>query len=163
IPIPFTRKWIRSSTPLVERSRYKNSRSKWRPDTERRASHIKHSPHARSGRRRWNRNRWHNELPFRRFSPPSLFSTTRTSLASRKFRHQLFWGRIPLLVATHQREAFRLARSNRQSFMISFIVPAHNEQAVIGRTLAAINDSARVLGKPFEIIVANDASTDSTA
>jgi glycosyltransferase involved in cell wall biosynthesis len=47
--------------------------------------------------------------------------------------------------------------------MISFIVPAHNEQAVLGRTLQAIHDSARVVGQPYEIIVVNDASTDATA
>jgi glycosyltransferase involved in cell wall biosynthesis len=47
--------------------------------------------------------------------------------------------------------------------MISFIVPAHNEQAGIGPTLQAINDSARVVGQPYEIIVVDDASTDATA
>src|SRR3954470_20431202 len=47
--------------------------------------------------------------------------------------------------------------------MISFVVPAHNEQAAIGRTLQAIHDSARVVGQPYEIIVVDDASTDATA
>lgn len=47
--------------------------------------------------------------------------------------------------------------------MISFIVPAHNEQAGIGRTLQAINDAARVVGQPYEIIVVDDVSTDATA
>jgi glycosyltransferase involved in cell wall biosynthesis len=47
--------------------------------------------------------------------------------------------------------------------MISFIVPAHNEQAGIGRTLQAINDAARVVGQAYEIIVVDDASTDATA
>jgi hypothetical protein len=47
--------------------------------------------------------------------------------------------------------------------MISFIVPAHNEQAGLGRTLQAIHDSARVVGQSYEIIVADDASTDATA
>jgi glycosyltransferase involved in cell wall biosynthesis len=47
--------------------------------------------------------------------------------------------------------------------MISFIVPAHNEQACLGRTLLAIHDSARAVEQPYEIIVVNDASTDSTA
>jgi glycosyltransferase involved in cell wall biosynthesis len=46
--------------------------------------------------------------------------------------------------------------------MISFIVPAHNEQACLGRTLQAIQDSARIIGQPFEVIVVNDASTDAT-
>jgi glycosyltransferase involved in cell wall biosynthesis len=47
--------------------------------------------------------------------------------------------------------------------MISFIVPAHNEQAGLGRTLQAIHESARVVGQPYEIIVVDDASTDATA
>jgi glycosyltransferase involved in cell wall biosynthesis len=47
--------------------------------------------------------------------------------------------------------------------MISFIVPAHNEQAGLGRTLQAIHDSARMVGRPYEIIVVNDASTDATS
>ena len=47
--------------------------------------------------------------------------------------------------------------------MISFIVPAHNEQAGLGKTLQAIHDSARIVGQPYEIIVVDDASTDATA
>jgi len=47
--------------------------------------------------------------------------------------------------------------------MISFIVPAHNEQTCLGRTLQAIHESARIVGQPYEIVVANDASTDATA
>lgn len=47
--------------------------------------------------------------------------------------------------------------------MISFIVPAHNEQACLECTLAAIHNSARVVGQPYEIIVVDDASTDATA
>jgi glycosyltransferase involved in cell wall biosynthesis len=46
--------------------------------------------------------------------------------------------------------------------VISFIIPAHNEEALIGQTLAALQQSARNLGEPYEIIVANDASTDRT-
>lgn len=46
--------------------------------------------------------------------------------------------------------------------MLSFIVPAHNEEACLGRTLEAIHDAARATGQPYEIIVANDASTDAT-
>src|SRR5256885_14995047 len=47
--------------------------------------------------------------------------------------------------------------------MISFIVPAHNEQTCLPRTLQAIHDSAKALGRPYEIIVVDDASTDATA
>ena len=47
--------------------------------------------------------------------------------------------------------------------MISFVIPAHNEEAGLGRTLEAIHESARALGQPYEIVVANDASTDRTA
>jgi glycosyltransferase involved in cell wall biosynthesis len=47
--------------------------------------------------------------------------------------------------------------------MISFVVPAHNEQACLPATLAAIHDSARALNQEYEIIVVDDASTDATA
>ena len=47
--------------------------------------------------------------------------------------------------------------------MISFIIPAHNEQAGIGRTLEAIHEAARAAGQPYEIMVVDDASTDATA
>src|SRR5688572_7635313 len=47
--------------------------------------------------------------------------------------------------------------------MISFVVPAHNEQACLGGTLQAIHESARVVGQPYEVIVVDDASTDATA
>jgi len=47
--------------------------------------------------------------------------------------------------------------------MISFIVPAYNEEALIGRTLEALNRAARSIGEPYEIVVADDASSDRTA
>lgn len=47
--------------------------------------------------------------------------------------------------------------------MISFVVPAHNEQTCLPATLAAIHDSARTLDLTYEIIVVDDASTDATA
>ena len=47
--------------------------------------------------------------------------------------------------------------------MISFIVPAHNEEACLAPTLQAIHESARTIGQPYEIIVVDDASTDTTA
>jgi len=47
--------------------------------------------------------------------------------------------------------------------MISFIVPAHNEEAWIGRCVSAIRSGAEVLGEPHEIIVVDDASSDATA
>src|SRR5262245_55271050 len=47
--------------------------------------------------------------------------------------------------------------------MLSFIVPAHNEQAYLGRTLQAIHESALDTGRNYEIIVVDDASTDETA
>lgn len=46
--------------------------------------------------------------------------------------------------------------------MISFVVPAHNEEHLLGRTLRAIDDAARPLGHSFEIVVVDDSSTDDT-
>jgi glycosyltransferase involved in cell wall biosynthesis len=47
--------------------------------------------------------------------------------------------------------------------MISFIIPAYNEEQLLGRTLTALVAAAQPLGQPFEVVVVDDASTDSTA
>lgn len=48
--------------------------------------------------------------------------------------------------------------------MVSFIIPAHNEQAFLPDTLTALHRAAHGSGVgDYEILVANDASTDATA
>jgi glycosyltransferase involved in cell wall biosynthesis len=47
--------------------------------------------------------------------------------------------------------------------LISFIVPAWNEEALLARALGAIHAAARDLPVPYEIIVVDDSSTDGTA
>ena len=47
--------------------------------------------------------------------------------------------------------------------MISFIVPAYNEERLLGATLDALRAAARAAGEPYELIVVDDASTDRTA
>ena len=46
---------------------------------------------------------------------------------------------------------------------ISFIVPAYNEERALPATLDAIHASMAAIGRPYEIVVADDASTDATA
>src|SRR5690242_10090362 len=46
--------------------------------------------------------------------------------------------------------------------MISFIVPAYNEEHELSATLAAIHEGASVAGQSYEIVVVDDASTDAT-
>ena len=46
--------------------------------------------------------------------------------------------------------------------MISFIVPAYNEEIELPATLATIRSATSGLSQPFEIIVVDDASTDAT-
>jgi glycosyltransferase involved in cell wall biosynthesis len=46
---------------------------------------------------------------------------------------------------------------------VSFVVPAHNEELLLPRTLDAIRSAATALALDIEIIVADDASTDGTA
>jgi len=46
--------------------------------------------------------------------------------------------------------------------MISFIIPAHNEESLLGETLRVLRASAERVGEPFEIIVVDDSSTDGT-
>lgn len=47
--------------------------------------------------------------------------------------------------------------------MISFIIPAHDEERLIGASLDALNATIRDLDVTCEIIVVVDASTDATA
>lgn len=46
---------------------------------------------------------------------------------------------------------------------LSFVVPAHNEERLIGATLDAIRAAADALQLAYEIVVVDDASTDATA
>jgi glycosyltransferase involved in cell wall biosynthesis len=46
--------------------------------------------------------------------------------------------------------------------MISFVVPAYNEEHELSDTLAAIREAASGAAQPYEIIVVDDASTDAT-
>ena len=47
--------------------------------------------------------------------------------------------------------------------LTSFIVPAHNEEALLAATLDSIHAAARAGRLEYEVIVADDASTDRTA
>ena len=51
----------------------------------------------------------------------------------------------------------------RSGRVITFVIPAYNEEHFLSRTLAAVNEAAQVSGQLFEIIVVDDASTDRTA
>jgi glycosyltransferase involved in cell wall biosynthesis len=46
--------------------------------------------------------------------------------------------------------------------MISFVVPAYNEEQLLARTLTAIHTAARGLAQSYELIVVDDGSTDET-
>jgi glycosyltransferase involved in cell wall biosynthesis len=47
--------------------------------------------------------------------------------------------------------------------MISFIIPAYNEERLLGATLDALHGAGRAVGEPYELVVVDDASTDGTA
>jgi glycosyltransferase involved in cell wall biosynthesis len=47
--------------------------------------------------------------------------------------------------------------------VLSFVIPAYNEEKYLAPTLAAIHEAARAVGEPYEIVVADDSSTDRTA
>jgi len=46
---------------------------------------------------------------------------------------------------------------------MSVILPAHNEEALIGKAVDSAIRAADAMGEPYEVIVVNDASTDRTA
>lgn len=47
--------------------------------------------------------------------------------------------------------------------MVSFIIPAYNEELELPATIAAIRRAAEKIDNPYEIIVVDDGSTDATA
>lgn len=47
--------------------------------------------------------------------------------------------------------------------MTTFIIPAHNEEAWVGRCVSAIRSAMESVGTAYEIIVVDDSSTDATA
>jgi glycosyltransferase involved in cell wall biosynthesis len=47
--------------------------------------------------------------------------------------------------------------------MISFIVPAYNEERLLGATLDALHVAGRASGERYELVVVDDGSTDRTA
>ncbi len=56
-----------------------------------------------------------------------------------------------------------LDASRGEDRLISFIVPAYDEESLIGATLAALHAAGAALNEPYEVVVADDASTDRTA
>src|SRR5438874_954653 len=59
--------------------------------------------------------------------------------------------------------ASQLDPSGMLRLMISFIVPAYNEERLLGATLDALHAAGRAAGEPYELVVVDDASTDRTA
>jgi glycosyltransferase involved in cell wall biosynthesis len=58
---------------------------------------------------------------------------------------------------------FRFQFAPEAELVISFIVPAYNEELLLPATLSALEAAAQALGEPSEIVVVDDASTDRTA
>ena len=73
--------------------------------------------------------------------------------------------RIPGPVRTKPRSGSTAALGSigRSTRVISFIIPAYNEQANIGRTLQALHQAVQPLDTAYEMLVVDDASTDRTA
>ncbi len=57
---------------------------------------------------------------------------------------------------------FERNRRTRTVRLVSFIVPAWNEEAHLAATLSRIREAAQSLSEPFEVVVADDGSTDRT-
>jgi glycosyltransferase involved in cell wall biosynthesis len=47
--------------------------------------------------------------------------------------------------------------------VLSFIVPAYNEEQLLGQTLESIHGAALAIGESYEVIVVDDGSSDQTA
>ncbi len=46
--------------------------------------------------------------------------------------------------------------------MLSFIIPAHNEELWIGKCIDSVRAAMEKVAEPYEVIVVDDASTDAT-
>jgi glycosyltransferase involved in cell wall biosynthesis len=46
--------------------------------------------------------------------------------------------------------------------VITFIIPAYNEELLLDSTISALHSAAGAMQEPYEIVVVDDASTDST-
>lgn len=46
---------------------------------------------------------------------------------------------------------------------LSLIIPAHNEETLLGATIDALHLAARSVGEDYEVVVVDDSSTDRTA
>jgi glycosyltransferase involved in cell wall biosynthesis len=53
-------------------------------------------------------------------------------------------------------------KSERGDPLLSFVIPAYDEEAVLGATLGSLTAAARAVGRPFEVVVAADSCTDRT-
>jgi glycosyltransferase involved in cell wall biosynthesis len=67
---------------------------------------------------------------------------------------------LPRSCIGRRRELERPLGENR---LISFIVPAYDEECLLGATLDALHAAGRALNEPYELVVADDGSTDRTA
>jgi glycosyltransferase involved in cell wall biosynthesis len=76
------------------------------------------------------------------------------------FAHQAYAARLHGQLSSNVRHR---KASHRHPPVISFVIPAHNEERLLGRTLAAIHSAAETAAEPYEIVVAVDSSTDGTA
>ncbi len=56
----------------------------------------------------------------------------------------------------------KLEETDRAPFSISFLIPANNEERIVGRCIESIDRAAAKYGGKTEIIVVNDGSTDNT-
>lgn len=68
-----------------------------------------------------------------------------------------------LLLTSSVSSVMSSSEPRAEPVVLSFIVPAHDEEELLPRTLASLADAIRVLADHCEIVVVDDASTDRTA
>src|ERR1051325_2799381 len=86
----------------------------------------------------------------------SIFSMDTREVLERPGRVKLV---TPMNVATLHRQRRPGLRKTRKAPMISVIIPAHNEEAYLRKTLDAVN---RQMYRPYEIIVVANGCSDRT-
>src|ERR1700719_1392255 len=55
-----------------------------------------------------------------------------------------------------------VAGGNVDQPYLSLVIPAYNEQETVATLLTRVNQALGTLGRPFEVVIIDDGSTDST-
>ncbi|GAB4292458.1 MAG: hypothetical protein Kow0090_06350 [Myxococcota bacterium] len=72
------------------------------------------------------------------------------------------WARVSVALKRAVAAAKSQASSEEKPPVLSIVIPIHNEASIVGNSVSELVSGLREFGRPFEIILAENGSTDST-